>query len=383
MEIHLDKTLDVAVVERQLAELWKKTSGEREPDSEEALLRARVANLLVFVASDASLDQAQQMMRELTAIHPSRVLMMLGDRDAADRDIDMYVASFCHSDKRAGTRRLSCEEVILKAQGKFVAELPSAALPLAVPDLSTFLWWRDALRVSDKVFEILVRRTDRLVIDSAEFTDPAFELLETNKLFTQETWKPLGISDINWARLTLWRALLADFYDVPAYQQWLQKIDHVKIDYVRSELAPAAVVPHAFLFAGWLGSRLGWTLASDVASRHEDETISFKLSSRRGATITLELNRVETGERKPGRLANVELRCSVKDSAAFIVTRSADNLHVLAEATVGQHTHRGRVLPVRNRSAAHLLGREMEILCNDDVYEEAVRMAQQLVEAMK
>ena len=88
MQIQLEKTLDVEVVERQLAELWKQTTGKRDSDSDAALLRARVANLLVFIASDALLEDAHQMMRELTAIHPSRVLLMLGDREAADRRAD-------------------------------------------------------------------------------------------------------------------------------------------------------------------------------------------------------------------------------------------------------------------------------------------------------
>ncbi|MDQ2938535.1 MAG: glucose-6-phosphate dehydrogenase assembly protein OpcA, partial [Acidobacteriota bacterium] len=381
MQIQLEKTVDVEVVERQLAELWKQTTGESESSADTAVLRARVANLLVFIASDALLDDAQQMMQELTATHPSRVLLMLGNREATDRDIEMYVASFFHSEKRGGARRLSCEQITLKAQGRFCGELPSAALPLLIPDLSTFLWWRDALHISDKVFEILVRRTDRLVIDSAEFRDPPAELVETDKLFATGDWKPLGVSDLNWARLTLWRLLLADFYDVPAYQPLLDQVDYVRIDYVGPEFATAAVAPQALLIAGWLASRLGWELSDEQPFQEKDEMIAFKFSSgergssptiREGAAdraITLELHRVERAERKPGRLARVELRSNVGEAASFMVTRNADNLHIVAEAILGPDTHRGRVLPVRNRSAAQLLSREMEILCNDDVYE--------------
>jgi len=41
---------------------------------------------------------------------------------------------------------------------------------------------------------------------------------------------------------------------------------------------------------------------------------------------------------------------------------------------------RGRVLPVRNRSTAQLLSREMEILCNDQIYQEALQFAANLNE---
>ena len=262
-QIQIEKTLDVGVVERQLAELWKQSSDDRDVDDEAAVLRARVANLLVFVPTDELLDDVHQLLSELTASHPSRVLTMLGDRGAPDRDIEMAIASYLQTDQRAGRKRLCCEEVTLKAQGNFAAELPSVALPLLVPDLTTFLWWRDAVQVSDKVFDTLLRATDRLVIDSAEFEDPRSNLAEINKLFSQQNKKGLGqvgISDLNWARLTLWRGLLADFYDVPAYQEWLDEIDSVRIDYVAPERQPSTVAPQALLIAGWLASRLGWSL---------------------------------------------------------------------------------------------------------------------------
>jgi len=424
--IQIEKTLDVAVVERQLAELWKQTSDDRETDDEAAVLRARVANLLVFVSTEELLEEVHQMLPELTAIHPSRVLMMLGDRGAADLDIEMGVGSLLQTDKRGGRKRLCCEEVTLKAQGNFVVELPSATLPLLVSDLTTFLWWRDAVQVTDKVFDTLLRATDRLVIDSAEFENPRANLGEINKLFAQENQKgqgQVGISDLNWARLTLWRGLLADFYDVPAYQERLDEIDYVRIDYVAPERQPTTVATQALLIAGWLASRLGWSLLKNQTLVENAETLSFKLSSKnrsssptedresrlaegRGSSptpgspggqpdgggtvregggdreIKLELNRVARGqrfERTPGKLVRVELRTPADKPASFTVARSEDSLHLLAEAKLGRRVHRGRVLPVRNRSAAQLLSREMEILCNDRIYEEALAVATNLI----
>src|ERR1700730_7306534 len=390
--IQIEKTFDVEVVERQLAELWKQTSGERDMDDEAAVLRARVASLLVFVATNELLDEVHQMLRELTGIHPSRVLMMLGARDEPDRDIEMSLASIFQTDKRTGRKRLCCEEVTLKAQGSFAAELPSVALPLLIPDLTTFLWWRDAVQVSDKIFDTLLRATDRLVIDSAEFEDPENDLVETNKFFVQANCEDVGISDLNWARLTFWRELLADFYDVPAYQPWLDNLDHVRIDYVGPERKPSTVAPQALLIAGWLASRLGWNLRSEQPPQENNETLEFNFWSRdRGSSptvregvgdreIKLELTRVEGGERKPGRLVRVELRTNADEPASFTVTRSADNLHLSTEAKLGREVHRGRVLPVRNRSAAPLFSRGMEILCNDKIYQEALALATTLID---
>ncbi len=406
MQIQVEKTLNVEVVEQQLTALWQQIAGESS-ETDAVVWRARVANLLVFVTKEDLLRDVQRMLGELTAIHPSRVLLLLGASEATDRDIEMAVESFSQTDKRTGAKRLCCEEITMKAQGKFVVELPSAALPLLVSDLSTFVWWRADVELADKVFQSLMRSADRLLLDSAEFANPPRDLAATHRLFAEGIADRVGISDLNWARLTSWRGLLADFFDVPAYQNSLHRIDLVRIQYVGPESTPETVAPQALLIAGWLASRLGWQLADEQPPQVNAATISFKFSggeriaatarsedaamsrdSSPGATvrdIKLELSRVDQGERKPGRLAAVELRASsdVSFTASFIVSRSADNIHLIAEAKLGANTERGRVLPVRNRSAAHLLSRELEILCNDRIYQEAVALAAEMIDRLQ
>ncbi|MDQ1728863.1 MAG: hypothetical protein QOD33_988 [Pyrinomonadaceae bacterium] len=401
MQIQLGKTLDVEVVEGQLAELWKQITGAAKSEEDVAVMRARVANLLVFVTTDARCQEVHELLLELTASHPSRVLLMRGLDETPDIDIAMELESLCQTDKRTGARRLCCEEITLKAQGSFVDELPSAALPLLVSDLATFLWWRAPFTNADKIFTKLVRASDRLVIDSADFADTARDLGEVNQLFAETHARRTGVSDLNWARLTFWRGLLADFYDVPAYQPLLDALATVRIDYVGPEHAPESVAPQALLFAGWLAGRLGWQLSDEQLPNEGNTTTPFTFrrgaadASHRGSSpivsegledrnIKLELNRVARAAHKPGRLVQVELHSSHgRNEASFIVTRSADNVHLLAEARLGPTTQRGRVLPVRNRSAAQLLSREMEILCNDQIYQEAIATAALLIERLR
>ncbi len=314
---------------------------------------------------------------QTTAVHPSRVLTMCGDRVAADRDIDMYVAAFGQKDKHAGPQRLCCEHVTLRAQGKFVPELPSAALPLLVSDLPTFLWWRSVVDSSQKVFSSLLHESDRLIVDSAEFAKPVAELMAINKIFQQDSETPVGISDLNWARLTSWRGLLADFYDVAEYRTALEEIDNVCISYVAPQADANAIAPQALLMAGWLASRLQWSVLDKPATR-DDQLAVFEVSSQRGQSIIVELHHIKEAAIKPGRLALVELQSSANGSS-FMVERSADRERVLTEAKLGASVQRGRVLPVRNRSTAQLLSREMEILCNDQIYQEAIAMAAKLI----
>src|ERR1700682_4737829 len=288
-QIQLGKTLDVEVVEQEIAALWQGTTGAPSPDDETAVLRARAANLLVFVTNEQALNEVEGMLDELTAVHPSRVLTMCGDRVAEDRDIDIYVAAFGQKDKHAGQQRLCCEHVTLIAQGKFVPELPSAALPLLVSDLPTFFWWRSVVDSSQKVFSNLLHASDRLIVDSAEFATPVTELLAINRIFQLDHETPVGISDLNWARLTSWRGLLADFYDVAEYRTALEGIDNVCISYVAPQADATAIAPQALLMAGWLASRLQWTML-DRAAIADDERAVFEVTNQRGQTITVELH---------------------------------------------------------------------------------------------
>jgi glucose-6-phosphate dehydrogenase assembly protein OpcA len=379
-QIPVPKTLDVEVVERHLADLWQETAGEGEDDA--AVLRARVANLMVFVTEPSFLEEVNSLMLEVTNIHPSRVLTMLAEPDAPDQDIEMLVNALCQTEKRGGAKRLCGEVVVLKAQGQFTVELPSAALPLLVSDLTTFLWWRKEFRLADKVFNTLVRGSDRLVIDSDEFAAPLKDLLETNSLYGQEVYRHVGVSDFNWARLTLWRGLLAEFYDVPAYLPLLEEVDRVQIDYVAPEVDATVIAPQALLLTGWLASCLGWKFTGSRSTTDADSS-SFKFSRRvddqNGNAITVEMKRVGRGERKAGRLVQVQLQTSKRETASFSVIRAENNLHILAEAKVGADIQRGRVLPVRNRSLAQLLSREMEILTNDNLYQRALKIAVELI----
>jgi glucose-6-phosphate dehydrogenase assembly protein OpcA len=388
-QIALGKTLDVEVVEQELDALWQgsttaarpeSTDVDERPDDETPVLRARAANLLVYVSDDNSLEEVHQLLQELTTVHPSRVLTMFGENDAPDNDIEMFVSALSQKEKAGGQKRLCCEEVTLKAQGSFVSELPSAALPLLVSDLPIFLWWRSVVDSEQKVFRNLLHASDRLIVDSVEFAKPVIELLAINKIFQQDYETAVGISDLNWARLTSWRGLLADFYDVAEYRAALERIDNVRISYGAPRAKETAIAPQALLLAGWLASRLQWAI-KDKPRTQEGERTLLEFSNQQGGTITVELLRVKEVGINPGRLARVELR-SQADGSAFKVERSADLQRVLTEAKLGTSVDRGRVLPVRNRSTAQLLSREMEILCNDQIYEEAINVAASLIERL-
>lgn len=370
-QIQVPQTLDVDAVERALAELWQETAGGKQDQSEDAVMRARAANLMVVVTSDAELAESQQIIRELAAVHPCRALVMLADRQSADRDIEMFVSASCENQQRLTKAELSCEEITLIARGQFASELPSAVIPLLVPDLPVFLWWQDLHRLDDDSFQPLSRAAERLVIDSVDLAAMDLQLHSIEQLFSRQRNEAIAVSDINWARLTSWRALLANFYDVQEYRAALADLERVRIDYGAPQGNANGIATQALLITGWLASRLDWRI--ERQAKEANKTLFFA-RRRDGGAITLEVNRVERPEMRPGRLAKVELH-SALSNASFVVQRAENGLHLETQATMEGRLCPGRTLPVRNRSIAELLAREMEILARDTTYEAAVIVA--------
>ena len=84
-----------------------------------------------------------------------------------------------------------------------------------------------------------------------------------------------AISDLNWARLTAWRALLAGFYDVAENRSHLDRLDFVVIEYAPSTVDPSAIPP---VFAARLvaGQPAGLASSSGFREERTNETTSFE-----------------------------------------------------------------------------------------------------------
>lgn len=372
-QIEVGQILNVAAVERQLRVLWQDSTAEQS-DEESVLMRACVANLIVVLAKESDVQEFDKTLHDLSSFHPNRAIVNVAGRDQSDRDIELYVSSFCQSDSR-GRTRLTGEEIVLIAGGRFVPELPSAALPLLVPDLPTFLWWHDDLEFEDKTFLDFSNASDRLVIDSVDDRTSRSTLLSLARLFDEGRHAQLGISDVNWARLTSWRALLASFYDPPCCKAALALVKEVKVEYSAPEHEPDEIAPQALLILGWLASRLNWQLVPESVERGAN---NLRLLIRHeNRQIDVQLTRVARTDIKPGRLAKIEL--SAENNANFVVLRDQRGIHLETQVLLDGLAYPSRILPVRNRSTAQLLSRELEIISNDNIYAEAIQWAANLL----
>ena len=368
-------TINVDAIERELTALWQQASQDEENGG---VTRASMFNLLVYVPSRAVAGKLDDMLTDITAARPCRAILIVADADAPEETLTAEVTSRCTLPS-ASSKQVCCEQVTITAGGAQAAEVPSAVAPLLLADLPVYLWWHAVPRLAEKaLFRRLVDLSDRVVIDSAHFLHPEADLASMAAVLT-ETPRWTALSDLNWARLTAWRALLAGFYDIADYRPFLNQLKQVTIRYAPPATDPSLIPTRALLLAGWLASRLRWSVQSGSTKR---TTESIRLeASVDGRSFGVEFAHTRR-EIEPGHLALVTIESDAGQQVSFTVRRSADGQRIETSVTRGEEKGVQRVLSYEGLSETELIGKELEILGHDRVYEQAVLAAGEMIKAV-
>lgn len=380
--LHVPAVLDVQAVENALRDLW--AGRDRGSAADRILTRARVLNLMIYLDRHEALHEVSQALDVIAPLHPCRAVVMVGLGDEDDRDIEMFISSHCH-DAAGAARHVCCEQVTLVACGHYVEELPSAATPLLVSDLPVFLWWRQSSCPSGRVFSRLVRAADRLVIDSAKFDSPVSCITGIEELLKLAREAKVSVSDLNWARLTAWRTLIANFYEVPEYRGVVDSVSRVRVEYTGGGVTADDVPPQAWVFMGWLASRLGWSpVVAGDNSPGTEAAVRYMLADRNGRRIAFEFVEVDRAGIGKGWLTAVEFVGESESPSSgphsFRLSRSDDGIHFetavkdSSDAEIASHT-----FTHFKRSEAEMLERELQILCRDRIFEESVTLAAEVL----
>jgi Glucose-6-phosphate dehydrogenase subunit len=196
-------------------------------------IRASVMTHIAWVPENW-VEQATGTLAGLAERHPSRTILLFprpGDPDGLDGEVDLR----CFV--RGGQQKEVCSEVIsLRLGGQRSAAPASIVAPLLVSDLPVFLRWRGPLPFGTPELEQLVGVADRLIVDSAEWSDAEADVPRMAELFDR-----IAVSDITWARTEPWRAAVADLWPDVAEA---------------STLRVAGTRNEALLLRAWLASRL-------------------------------------------------------------------------------------------------------------------------------
>jgi len=146
--------------------------------------------------------------------------------------------------------------------------IDNAVAALRLSSLPTVIWWRGG---PVDVLANLVTLADRVILD-ADPPEAAWKCANENCAGTP-------FSDVRWTRLTRWRALMAQFFDLPEVQEAASSFTHLCIE--------ASDRSAASLFAAWMQSELQWDdrVTIEIQDSDRNEPIT-------GVTLTggIELN---------------------------------------------------------------------------------------------
>ncbi|PZR51933.1 glucose-6-phosphate dehydrogenase assembly protein OpcA [Xylanimonas oleitrophica] len=229
MIIDMPKTTTTAV-DKRLVDLR---------DEGGAVALGRVLTLVV-VADEKDVELAVEAANDASREHPCRVLVVAASDGPADEArLDAQI--------RVGSDAGASEVVILKTSGPLREQPDAVVMPLLLPDAPIVVWWpREAPEAPSK--DPVGRMAQRRVTDSIMAGDPEGMIRTLAENYAT------GDTDLAWARVTLWRGLIAAAVEQPPFEP-VQSVTvegepgHTSLDLLAAWLSarlrcPARIVHH-------------------------------------------------------------------------------------------------------------------------------------------
>jgi glucose-6-phosphate dehydrogenase assembly protein OpcA len=374
-QVHLTRGIDAARLERELNAMWSEMSAPEGGGGSGGVVRACVLNLVVYAEGAEGRAEVDELLSEVVERHPCRAIVLAAERGSGEARLDAFVSTRCQLSPR-GSKRICGEQITIEAAGPAVDTASSAVAPLLVPDVPVFLWWKDIPHDDDRLFTRLAGMADRVVIDSASFDRPAEDML---RLAEMVAGGRMRLSDLNWGRLTSWRALVAGFWDVADYRDSLARIESIRIEYDPPDRSRGQIAPKALLALGWFVSCLGWEVAEEGAT-FDGRRSRFVLKDG-GRRVEAVLAATGDVAGRDGWLTSVRISTEPGDEFSVELLHEERRLRTGARLRGAGHACE-RVLGYEARTEGERLSSELDILSRDEVYERAVGAAAGLLAAL-
>lgn len=355
-------SIPVRAVEGELARLWADAPQSPDAPPSPGAIRACTLNLVIAAGVGEGPQDLTPLVAEVMAEHPCRAILLVEERGSGE-GVQATVGGVCHRGTAGGG--LVCgEEVHLTAGGEGRRAAAGAALSLLVANLPVVLWWRGGSPAADERFTRLAGVADRVLLDSARLGEAGVGLPALADLVEQ--YRQAALTDLQWGRLTPWRSLTAQFFDPPEMRACLTRLAEVTVAFGPT---PSGV-SQALLYAGWLGSRLGWR-GTGAASREADGGMRATLEREGGAVRLL-----FWAGAAPATDGLIGVSILVEDPPArFRLDLAADGVCVVTEAELAGRPPLSRTVCVEQPAEAALIRQELRLPGRDPVFEEALRAA--------
>jgi glucose-6-phosphate dehydrogenase assembly protein OpcA len=356
------REVDVVAIERELTQLWKRTTESEEEEHFSPLVRACALNLLVVTDNAAGYDALAEMVAEVTVEHPSRTFMTLLDRGESSPSMEAWISARC-SLPFPGEKQVCCEQIALRARGSDTGKIPSVITSLLVANMPTVLVWTSQIMDNDSVLQALVAVADRVLIDSSCALDTEQLLKAWERLLGQRD-NGTAFGDLAWTHAAQWRGLLAQAFQPEDMRQYLAALERVTVEYSSRSYPVHSGLSQSLLLLGWLSHVLKW---KTVRSLQRDQGGQYAATtSRDGQGLALQVLPRSPGHDLRGGIEAIAVTSRLGMTVRLEATSQAGCVRMRKDAR--GRTPEEKVLPIRDRTEADLLASELEELHPDDLY---------------
>jgi len=381
-------SVDVDAIERELDRLWKAAAEAHETERpHDAVMRACSANLIVITSAPDSggastFPDAAEVAAEVVTRHPCRVLVVDVLAQSLDPPLQASISARCQMPEQG--KRICCEQIHLQADASAEEDLPGVILPLLIPGLPVYLWW-----IGDGAFEIvryhqLIESVDCFLFDSALSDDPRVQTARLLEAIPRRR-ESLSFRDLNWARLTPWRQMVAQFFDARDALAYLPLLESVDIEVVPSR---PRRFHQAALLAGWIMGQLNLEPESVVDTKRGvmietrgERSVQFEIGVRPGPprnALDHWAHREGEAPAEPLSVGVLSVSLSTRGDgrgASFSVCGGDDEESALTREKTLESDMVERRVRHRHRTVARLVGDELAFAGRDLVFEKALAKA--------
>jgi glucose-6-phosphate dehydrogenase assembly protein OpcA len=353
---------NVGEIEAGLSAMWR--SAAEAAGGKSAVTRASALTLLVYIDHEETAREVNNLIAEVTRQNPCRAVVMVMNPKGSPPGLMASVSAHCHLSAE-GESQICSEQITLNARGETGPELASVVLPLTVSGLPIYLWWRAEEFSLPAYFDQILRVTEHLIVDSARFTATR-SALSSLAAWQERYGARIRLSDLNWARATPWREILAQCFDSPDSRPYLSRIRKVRIEYERESARLSTQRSISLLLTAWLATRLGWKFVrAEPTGENTPRALYFESSA--GEVKVERTLRTETDGR--GVCFSLVIEA---DGARFSFSRGTDGVAVQTLAEVAGSPPISRTVRIEVPDEVEILNEELMLAGRDRVYEEAI-----------
>lgn len=265
------RAIEVARIHAAIEECWKRWD-EHHPNSsvieansaEQVYMHTSTVNVIVAVETEQDASRAAETLSQLSDYSPSRLLILA--RSGRPEGDEIYAVRIQMEEREhtPGVAPVRLETITILAPPGNDQSLASLSSPLLIPDLPDVLFVPYGPIANNPLVAGLCELVDILIVDSVWMLETGATLA---MLAGHNTRQDVGeINDVAWARLQVWRQLIAQFFDQPVTLESLATIEEVHIVFSPVSDEGRCGRSSGLLLAGWLATRLGWRAPGELVS---------------------------------------------------------------------------------------------------------------------